>query len=132
VQDCRIGHADVQSLAALDEWQYAVLREQLFIDEADGIDVDRDGVEIEKRHAEFLRRGDGDVAGTRHPVRNEPAHEMRFTLSRIRDRIEHGGFLDEAIEHEPLGQPGQDGAHGTRCHGVIVQRIAPCTGDIAP
>ena len=107
VQVGRVGDADVQALAALDERQDAVLREQLVADEPDRVEVDRDRVEVEQRHAEFLGGGDRDVAGGGHVVRHEPADEVGLALAGARDRVEHGGFVDQAVEHEPLRQAGQ-------------------------
>ncbi len=111
----------MQALAALDERQHAMLREQLVADQADRVDVGRNRVEVQERHAEFLGGGDRDVAGGGHVVRHQPAHEMGLALAGTRDRVEHRGFVDEAVEHEPLGQAGQYGPHRTRGGGVIVQ-----------
>ena len=121
VQDGRVRDADVQALAALDERQDAVLREQLLVDEADRVEVGRDRVEVQERHAEFLGRGDGDVAGGGHVVRDEPAHEVGLALAGVRDRVQHGRFLDQSVEHEPLRQAGKDRPDRPGGCGVIVQ-----------
>ena len=127
VQDGRVGDADVQALAALDERQHAMLRKELVADEADGVDIGCDCVEVQERHAEFLGRGDRDVAGRGHVVGDQPAHEVGLALAGARDGVEHRGLLDEAVEHEPLRQAGQYGPDRTGGDGVIVQRPAPCT-----
>ena len=127
MQDGRVGDADVQALAALDERQHAMLRKELVAYEADDVNVGRDRVEIQDRHAEFLGRGDRDVAGRGHVVRDQPAHEMGLAFAGARDGVEHRGFLDEAVEHEPLRQAGQYGPYRTGGDGVIVQKSAPCT-----
>ena len=111
----------MEPLAALDERQHAVLRKQLVVDEPDRVDVDGDRVEIQERHAEFLGGGDRDVAGGCHFVRDEPADEVGLAFAGARDRVEHGRFLDQAVEHEPLRQAAQYGANRTGGDGVIVQ-----------
>ena len=125
VQDGRVGDADVQALPALDERQHAVLRQQLVADQADRIEVGRDRVEVQDRHAEFLRRGNRDVARGGHVVRDEPAHEVGLALAGARDSVEHRCLVDEAVEHESLRQAGQDGPDRSGGCGVIVQRPAP-------
>ena len=63
VQVGRIRDREEQALAAAEQRQHAMLREQLVRDQPDDVEIDVDRVEIEQRHAEFGRRGDGDVAG---------------------------------------------------------------------
>ncbi len=125
VQDGRVRDADVQALAALDQRQHAVLRQQLLVDEPDDVDVGRDRVEVQERHAEFLGRGDGDVAGGGHVVGHEPADQVGLALARARDRVQHGRFLDQAVEHEPLREACQDPPDRARRCCAIVQIPAP-------
>ena len=62
VQVGGVGHAKEQALAAPEHRQHAMLGQQLVGDQAGDFKVDRQRVEIEQRHAEFGRGGDGDVA----------------------------------------------------------------------
>ena len=89
--------------------------------QANRVEVDRNRVEVQDRHAEFLGRGDRDVARGSYVVRHEPAHQGGLALSRARDGIEHGGLVDQAVEHEPLRQAGEDGPDRSGRCGVIVQ-----------
>ena len=127
VQDGRVGDRDVQPLAALDQRQYAVLGEQLVADEADDVEVEADRVEVEQRHAEFLRGGNGDVARGGHVVGDQPADEVRLALAGARDRVEHRGLVHQAVLHEPLRQARKHGPHRPGGDSVIVQRPAPRT-----
>jgi hypothetical protein len=104
-----------------------VLGQQLVADEADDFEVEADRVEIQQRHAEFLRGGDRDVARGGHVAGDQPADEMRLALAGARDRVEHRGFIDQAVLHEPLGQARKHGPHRPGGDSVIVQKPAPRT-----
>ena len=75
VQIGRVGDAEEQALAALEQRQHAVLGQQLVGDGAHGLEVDVEGIEIEQRYAVFGRRRDGDVArlggAGEHQLRDE-------------------------------------------------------------
>ncbi len=62
VQVGRVRHREEQALAAPEQRQAAMLLQQLVLDQLDGLEVDVVRVEVEQRHAEFGRGGDGDVA----------------------------------------------------------------------
>jgi hypothetical protein len=92
----------------VDERQDAVFGEQLLVDEADNVDIDRHRVEVQERHAELLGRGNRDVARRSLAVRYEPAHDLSLALAGVGNRIEHGGFVHQAVEHEPLREARQN------------------------
>src|SRR5690606_28292666 len=80
-----IADRDVEPLAALQDRQHAVLREELVVDEADDVEIDLDRVEVEQRHAELVRGRDRDLPRVAELVRDEIRDEARAVLL---DRLE--------------------------------------------
>jgi len=104
VQVRRIGDADEQPLAALDERQYPVFLQQLVGNELDHFQVELDGVEVQERHAEFLRRRYGDVPRIRETCLHEIRYQIGLRFLRIRNGLQHGCFVQEALLDQAQGQ----------------------------
>ena len=76
------------------------------------------GLEVEQRHAEFVRGRDGNVAGLGRAAADQLGHEMRFLFARGRERRKGVRLADDPVLHQALGQtaeqpPGR-GAVGQR------------------
>ena len=110
VQVRRVGYANEQLLAALHQRQDAVLAQDLLADDADRLEVGLDGIEIEQRGAELLRRGDGDLAGTGEVVLDQVADDTDAAFPGVRQRVRHGAFRNEPVVHESLRQALQSGS----------------------
>ena len=99
-----IGDGDEQPLAALDQRQHAVLRQQLVGDELDGFEVGLDRVQVEQRHAEFLRGGDRDLARVRDAVGHQVRHQVGVRFLGRHHRLRHGLLVDKTVLDQALGQ----------------------------
>ena len=103
----RIADRDVEPLAALQQRQDPVLRQQLLVDELDDVEVEVDGVQVEQRDAELVSGRDRDLPRVAEPVRHEVRDEMRALAA---DRLERGHEVtlgNDAVLHEPTRQAGQ-------------------------
>ena len=80
----RVADREEQALAALQDRQNPVLQQQLLVDELDDVQVEVDGVEVEQRHAELVRRGDRDLPGVPHAIGDEVRHEIARSCPRWR------------------------------------------------
>jgi len=107
VQICRVGDPQEQSLAALEQWQYPVLGEQLVRDGAHGLQVEAEGVEVEQRHAVFGRGGNGNVARLDRATGDQLRDEAGFLLARGLQRSMHAGFVHHPILDQALWQTAQ-------------------------
>ena len=81
-----------------------MLLEQFVLDQLDGVEVDLVRVEVEQRHAEFGRGGDGDVARLGGAGGDELGDEAGLAVFGRLQGAEHGRFFDHAVLHEPLRQ----------------------------
>ena len=108
VQIGRIRDRQEQPLAALHQGQYPVLLQELVAHRAHRVHVRRHGVQIEQRHAEFVRRGDGDIARARQARRHEVGHQALTPLLRLGNGILHGGLIQQAVLDEPLGETAEE------------------------
>ena len=113
VQVGRVGDAEEQPLAALDQRQDAVLAQQLVADDAGRSRGRLDGVEVEQRGAELLGRGDGDFAGVGDVVLDEVADDPDAALLGGRNRVHHGAVAHQPVGDEPLRQALQAAAGGS-------------------
>ena len=84
-----IGDRDEQLLAALDQRQHAVLAQHLFADDADGVEVGLDRVQVQQRRAELLRGGDGDLARIGHVVLDQVGDDADPALLGGGDGVDH-------------------------------------------
>jgi hypothetical protein len=100
----RVGDAEEDALAALEERQHAMLGQELVADQPDDIDVDRQGVQIEQRHAEFVRGGDRDVARLGGARVHKLGHDARLAIACVLQRVEHRRLLHDAVLNEALGK----------------------------
>ncbi len=110
-----IRHAEEQALAAAIQRQAAMLLQQLVLDQLDDVEVDVVRVEVEQRHAELVRGGDGDVARLGGAGGDELGDEAGLAVFGGLQRLEHGRFFDHAILHEPLRQAAEAGAITSEC-----------------
>ena len=113
-----IGHAQEQALAAAEHGQHAMLGQQLVGNQAADFKIQRHGVQVQQRHAEFIGSGDGDVAGLGGAAAHQLGHEMGFLLARGAQRRQGVRLADDPVLHQALGQPAQQppagGGHGQR------------------
>ncbi len=83
--------------------------DELLIDCPDDVEVDLDRLEVQQRHTEFVRGGDGDCAGVcefcPHQVRNQ---RQPFRLRRF-GRIQELLLGNNAVLNQPPGQAGEVG-----------------------
>ena len=100
----RIGDRDEQLLAALHQRQHAVLAQDLFADDADGVEVGLDGVQVQQRGAELLRGRDGDLARVGHVVLDQVGHDPHPAFLRRGNGIDHGRIGHETVDHQTLRQ----------------------------
>ena len=96
----RIGDAEEQALAAFDQRQHAMLVDQLLVDGANDVEVDLDGVEVEQRYAEFVRRGDGDRARIGQFLVDEVGNQRHFLFLGGFGGLEELLLRDDAVLHE--------------------------------
>ena len=114
----RVSDAEEQALAAFDERQDPVLVQQLLIDDAQAVEVNFYGVEIEEWHAEFVRCGNCNRAGIGHLFGHEIGDEggpLFFCGC--------GGFLydlfrDDTVLNQPPWQARKTGLRCRCCHTV--------------
>ena len=103
----RIADAEEQPLAALQDRQDAVLRQQLLVDQLDDIEVEVDGVEVEQRHAELVSGRHRDLTRVAEAVRNEVWHELRGLAADSVEGREQIGLRNHAVLHESTRQAGK-------------------------
>jgi hypothetical protein len=104
VQVGRVRDRDEQALAALHQRQHAMLGEQLVGDQLHGLEVGLDRVEIEQRHAEFLRSRYGDLAGVRQVVGDQVRYEVGVGFLRGRHCRMHGLLVQQTVLDEAQRQ----------------------------
>ena len=104
VQVGRVRHREEQALAAPKQRQHAMLRDELLGDQADGVQLKVDSVQVKERHAKLVRGRYRDVAGIGRPTRHELRDDTGLTLAGGAQRIQHGGLFDDAILDQPLRQ----------------------------
>jgi hypothetical protein len=103
---CRlVGSATARkmTLAAAEHGQYAVLGQQLFIDQPDDLGVEIDGFQVEQGHAEFAGGGNGDIAG----IGGAALHQLRDDAAAVLGGIQglhHGRLFDHAVLDQALRQ----------------------------
>src|SRR5580700_5657884 len=101
-----------------------MLGEQLVVDQPHRLQVHGHGFEVEQWNAELSRGRHGDVAGVGRPARHQLRYDAGLALARGVDRLEHRGFFDHAILHEPLWQPAKARARGAeRERGVVIHGL---------
>ena len=52
-----------------------MFQQKLLVDEPDDIQIEIDGIEVQQRDAEFVRRGDRDLPGVAEAIRHQMRHE---------------------------------------------------------
>src|SRR5690606_32077274 len=108
VQVRRIADGDIEPLAALQDRQHAMLREQLVVDEADDVEIRLDRIEVEQRDAELVRGGDGDLPRVAELVRDEIGNEAdAFAFADRLQGAEDVVLGHDAVLDETPGEPGQ-------------------------
>ena len=113
----RVSDAKEQSLAALDQRQYAVLVEQFLVHRPNYVQIDFDRVEIQKRHAEFVRGSNSDRARIRQILIDQIGDQRSSSLSSPTQ------WLREAFPRLS-DHPGRDVAEALRDCSVL--RLLPC------
>ena len=79
-----------------------MLGEQLVADQANGLEIQANGFQIEERHAEFMGSRYGDIAGIGRTACHELGDNAHLALARDVHRLEHRGFLHDPVLHEAL------------------------------
>src|SRR5579875_488866 len=97
-----VGYREEEPFPSLEEWQDAVLGEQLVADQLDRIEIEVDRIEIEERNAELRRGSDRDVAGAGRATRHELRDDVRLALAGGVERFQHGRLVDEPVLNEAL------------------------------
>jgi hypothetical protein len=100
----RIGDADEQPLAALDQRQHAMFLQQLVRDELDDLQIDLDRIEVQERHAEFLRCRNRNVARVREARLDEMRDEIGLRFLRVCNGLQHGCLVQEPVLDQAQGQ----------------------------
>jgi hypothetical protein len=93
--------------------------EQLVGNEFDRLDVRLDRIEIEQRHAEFLRGRDRDLARVGDPVRDQVRDQIGVRLLGCRHRLRHRLLVDETVLDQALWEPLQHHALGAEGRDVL-------------
>ena len=86
-----------------------MLADQVLVDALDDVEVDLHGVEVEQRHAEFVRGGHGDGPGLGELVVDQVGDQRNFFLAGRFGRIVQLVLGDDAVLDEPPRQSGEIG-----------------------
>src|SRR5205807_3225443 len=100
----RVRHREKQPLAAAEDWQDAVLGEELVAHQPYAIEVEVHRVEVEQGYAELVGGGQRDIPGTGDAAAHELRDDARLALACRGQRFEHRRLLDHAVLHQPLRQ----------------------------
>ena len=112
VQVGRVRNREEQALAAPEQRQHAMLGEELVADQAYGIEVEVDRVQIEQRHAELVGGRERDIAGVGGPAGHQLRDDAGLALAGGVHRIQHGRLFDNAVLDQPLRQAAEARARG--------------------
>jgi hypothetical protein len=119
----RIGDAEEQPLAALEQRQHPVLGQQLVRDGPDRIEVDAHGIDIEQWYSVLDRRRNRDVARFGGATGDQLCHEAGFLLRRCLQRSMHARFVDHAVLNQALRQAAEAGARRKSQGSIIVHKL---------
>ena len=111
----RIGDAQEQALAALEQRQHPVLGQQLVGHRLDDVQVHAQRGQIEQWDAVFDRGRIGDLAGRGGSGGDQLGHKAGALLDRGGERGAHAGLVDHAVLDQALRQAAQTAA--VRSHG---------------
>ena len=100
----RVRHREKQPLAAAEDWQDAVLGEELVAHQPYAIEVEGHSIQVEQGYAELVGGGHRDIPG----IGDAAAHELRddagLTLAGGAQGFQHRRLLDHAVLYQPLRQ----------------------------
>src|SRR5690606_10448753 len=118
-----IGYRDKQTFASFDEREDTMLVEELVRNQFDRVEFRLYGVQIQKRDAKFLRRGDRDFTGVGQTGTHQMGNQGGAILFCSRQCLNHGRFVEEAVLDQTQRQSLQNGALRAQrrdcvCHGL--------------
>src|SRR5207237_6078836 len=87
-----------------EDWQDAVLGEELVADQPYAIEVEVHRVEVEQGYAELVGGGHRDIPGIGDAARHELRDDAGLTLAGGAPRCAHPRLVDHAVLYRPLRQ----------------------------
>ncbi len=100
----RVRHREKQPLAAAEDWQDAVLGEELVAHQPYAIEVEVHRIEVEQGYAELVGGGQRDIPGIGDAAAHELGDDAGLTLAGGAQRFQHRRLLDHAVLYQPLRQ----------------------------
>ena len=99
-----VGYRDEQALATPSQGYNPVLLQQFVGHQPDYIQVRLNRVQIQQRHAEFLRGGDGDLAGVGQPSGDQVRHQIQIRGFGVFQRLQRSLFIQQPVLNQARGQ----------------------------
>src|SRR5438270_2443269 len=100
----RVRHREKEPLAAAEDWQDAVLGEELVAHQPYAIEVERHRIKVEQGYAELVGGGHRDIPGIGDAARHELRDDAGLTLAGGAQGFQHRRLLDHAVLYQPLRQ----------------------------